>query len=134
MRKIAMYRRGRGCPNDGAKEKIVWQLSKKNMSGKELSDIINIPFTTFNKIINSELRRTKVASISASEWFIDKDGNRDRIYSIEKKPRRIVPSHKKSIIISMKSFHAHGEKNKQKNTEAAQRRARLIKAGMYISG
>lgn len=135
MKKTAMYRRGRGCPNDGFKEKVTYQLSARPMTGTELASILKMSLREFNRIINPEIRRTKVATITASEWTTDSEGNRDRTYTLTSSPKRIAPkaSPNKTIVVSRKSFADSGEEQRQKNILAAQRRARLIRAGLPIT-
>lgn len=135
MKKIAMYRRGRGCPNDGFKEKVTYQLSKRPMTGSELASILKMSLREFNHVISPEIRRTKVATITASEWTTDSEGNRDRTFTLTSSPKRIAPkvTPQKTIVISWKSFAEAGEEQRQKNILAAQRRARLIKAGLWIT-
>ncbi|MCU5775071.1 hypothetical protein N5923_23565 [Erwiniaceae bacterium BAC15a-03b] len=135
MRKIAMYRRGRGCPNDGLREKVAWQLSKVPMTGKELAAIFRMEPRELHKALGSHFDRTKVATITATEWTTDSEGNRDRTYTLTASPKRIAPkvTPKKTIVVSWKAFAESGEEQRQENILAAQRRARLIKAGLWIT-
>nr|WP_154325080.1 regulator [Pantoea sp. 201603H] len=132
MKKIPFYRRNHGR-NSGLKEKVAWQLSKRPMSGKELADIFRMEPAELNSIMRYYINENAVATITAGEWFIDESGFRDRIYTLEKKAKRIAPRPTKTIVVSLKSFKNAGEEQRQKNILAAQRRARLIAAGLYIT-
>jgi len=136
MKKIAMYRRGKGYANEGLKERILWQLSKRPMTAKELAAALKIDV---HYIVVQMRDRTlsidKVAKITAGEWFTDDTGFRDRVYSLADKVRRQAPKTTRSqnILISKKSLSSLGEEQRQNNILAAQRRARLIAAGLYIT-
>lgn len=137
MKKIAMYRRGRGCPNDGLKEKVLYQLSGRAMTGRQLAEKLNVdPKIIFTSLSGHNLRKNKVVNIAAGEWFTDESGHRDRLYTLNKKPRRVAVkvTPEKTIVVSMKSLAERGEDKRQACVEAAARRARLIKAGLYITG
>lgn len=134
MKKIAMYRRGRdGCANAGLKEKIMWQLSKEPMTGQQLAQILKVSIRTIHdNLSDSVLLNQKVATVTAGEWFSNESGTRDRVYAAPRNPKRVAVKNK-TIVISNRSFAQVGEENRQKNIIAAQRRARLIAAGLYIT-
>lgn len=134
MKKIAMYRRGRdGCANAGLKEKIMWQLSKEPMTGQQLAQILKVSIRTIHdNLSDSVLLNQKVATVTAGEWFSNESGVRDRVYTAARNPKRVAVKNK-TIVISNRSFAQVGEENRQKNIIAAQRRARLIAAGLYIT-
>lgn len=134
MKKIAMYRRGRdGCANAGLKEKIMWQLSKEPMTGQQLAQILKVSIRTIHdNLSDSVLLNQKVATVTAGEWFSNESGVRDRVYTAPRNPKRVAVKNK-TIVISNRSFSQVGEENRQKNIIAAQRRARLIAAGLYIT-
>ena len=136
MRKVAMYRRGRGGVNDGLKERIIWQLSTRPMSERELSIALNEPrYRIRHNLRDHALRKCKVATITAGEWFTDESGERDRVYTLESKARRVAPAvtARKAIVVSINSLRGSGEDKRQKCIEAAARRSRLIKAGLWIT-
>lgn len=137
MKKIAMYRRGRGCPNDGLKEKIIYQLSGCPMTGRQLAEKLSVePKIIFINLSEESLRKNKVVKIDAGEWFKNDRGEKDREYRLNRKPRRVAAKAipEKTIVVSMKSLAERGEDKRQVCVEAAARRARLMRAGLYITG
>lgn len=137
MKKVAMYRRGRGGPNHGLKEKAVWLLSKGPMTGRQLHMATKLSLRSIHRQLNAERHLVSAtAEISAGAWYIDEEtGYRDRIYTLVRKPRRITAkaSTNKTILVSIKSLRDRGEDKRQECIEAAARRARLIKAGLWIT-
>lgn len=136
MIKNPMYRRGRPGIKSGVKERIIWQLSKRPMSGNELAEAIGEDYECVRKQLgNAALTKNKTVTITATDWFIDRTGKRDRIYTLHGKPRRSVAkvTANKTIVVSLKSFNESGEDKRRINEEAAARRRRLIKSGMWIS-
>lgn len=133
MKQNPFYRRGKGSPYDGFKERACWQLSKGPMTGAELGAILKMTPREVHIQMRYQLRETQTASFSAGEWEIDSEGNRDRTYTLKSRPRRIIPRAGKTITISTKAFGMSGDDQRQKNIIAAQRRARLIAAGLYIT-
>ncbi|WP_428945259.1 hypothetical protein ACQK5W_04045 [Pantoea sp. FN060301] len=111
----------------------MWQLSKGPMTGTELGRILKMPVQEVHNQMRWQLRETQTASFSAGEWEIDSEGNRDRTYTLKSRPRRIIPRAGKTITISTKAFGMRGDDARQKNIIAAQRRARLHKAGLWIT-
>lgn len=136
MLKNPMYRRGRPGNKTGIKERIVWQLSKRSMSGRELAASISEEYEGVRKQLgDAAISKNKTVTIEATDWFVDREGKRDRVYTLIGKPRRSTPKveAKKTIVVSLKSFAQTGEENRRKNEEAARRRRRLIKAGLYLT-
>jgi len=136
MKKVAMYRRGKGYANEGLKERILWQLSKGPMTATELASVLKIDVHYIVvQLRDRTLAIDKVAKITAGEWFTDENGFRDRVYRLADKPKRVAPKPTRSqtIVISKKALSSRGEEQRQKNIIAAQRRARLIAAGLYIT-
>ncbi|MEI2684253.1 hypothetical protein [Erwinia aphidicola] len=137
MKKVAMYRRGRGGPNDGLKEKIVWLLSTGPMTGRQLHVATKLPLRSIHLQLRDERHLiSATAEISASDWYIDEEtGQRDRVYTLVRTPRRVITKAKanKTIVVSVKSLAERGEDKRQQCIEAAARRARLIKAGLWIT-
>ncbi|WP_162900947.1 hypothetical protein [Erwinia persicina] len=137
MKKVAMYRRGRGGPNHGLKEKAVWLLSKGPMTGRQLHMATKLSLRSIHRQLNAERHLVSAtAEISAGDWYIDEEtGYRDRLYTLVRKPRRITAkaSTNKTILVSIKSLRDRGEDKRQECIEAAARRARLIKAGLWIT-
>lgn len=137
MKKVAMYRRGRGGPNDGLKEKIVWLLSNGPMTGRHLHVATKLPLRSIHLQLRDERHLiSATAEISASDWYIDEEtGQRDRLYTLVRTPRRVITKAKanKTIVVSVRSLAERGEDKRQQCIEAAARRARLIKAGLWIT-
>lgn len=137
MKKVAMYRRGRGGPNDGLKEKAVWLLSKEPMTGRQLHMATKLPLRSIHRQLNAQRHLiSATAEISAGEWYIDEEtGQRDRMYTLVRNPRRITSTAatNKTIVVSINSLRDRGEEQRQACIEAAARRARLIKAGLWIT-
>lgn len=98
------------------------------MTGSELAKILKMSLRDFNHNMNPGLRRTKVAEISASDWFTDSEGNSDRTYTLVSKPKRVIPTGRP---INYSKKHFSGDDQRQKNILAAQRRARLMDAGLW---
>lgn len=132
MKKNPFYRRRTGSKNDGFKEKAVWQLSKRPMTGTELAKILRMAVTDLHAQMRWKVGANQTATIEASEWLTDSEGNRDRIYTLTSRPQRITPKAGKTIVVSVRSFSLANEEQRQKNIIAAQRRARLHKAGLWI--
>ncbi|NNS07288.1 hypothetical protein [Erwinia sp. JH02] len=137
MKKVAMYRRGRGGPNDGLKEKIVWLLSKWPMTGRQLHMATKLPLRSIHRQLNAQRHLiSATAEISAGEWYIDEEtAQRDRLYTLVRNPRRITSAAatNKTIVVSINSLRDRGEEQRQACIEAAARRARLMKAGLWIT-
>lgn len=133
MKKTPFYRRRTGCKNDGFKELACWQLSKRAMTGMELAKILKMTVTDLHAQMRWQVGANQTATIEASEWITDSEGNRDRIYTLTSRPQRITPKAGKTIVVSVRSFSLANEEQRQKNIIAAQRRARLIAAGLYIT-
>lgn len=64
MRTLPNYRRN-GRPNEGFKEKVVYQLSKHDMTGRELSALFHMSLCQFNSLMRGCLRG-ETAVIAAS--------------------------------------------------------------------
>jgi len=133
MKRVPLYRRtGRKGKLSGLKERIVWQLSKRPMTGRELCAVLDVELKELNKAMYHTLKRTSTVHITASEWVTGADGLSDRTYTLERKARLVVPQGK-TRIFTLNSMKHMGEDKKQEAIAAAKRRARLIKAGLYIN-
>ena len=134
MKRPAFYRRS-GKQNTrlaGIKERAVWKLSKGPATGAELAETFGISLKLMNNTISTWLRQgNKTITINASEWFELPDGQRDRVYTLAGKPKRITPQGEEPIIMPG-SLKNSSPEVKRLNTERAKRRARLIAAGLYI--
>lgn len=134
MKRNPFYRR-KGTPgkHDGVKERFIWQLSKRPMTGSELSQILKVPRNELNKLAGEYLKQTGVATIEASEWFQAEDGLKDRVYTLVKVGKKAYPTAGKSIIFSENSRKIALAGERDEKRELAKRRARLIKSGLYIN-
>ncbi len=133
MRKIAHYRRN-NHPNSGFREKLSHQLSTGPKTGRELCALFHMSLAEFNHNIRDCLRRQgETLQLVASDPV--KVGRAiDRTYTLARKPRRVLPTTRNDCCVSRKQIASRSEEQRQKCTEAAQRRARLIKAGLYPVG
>ena len=129
MRRLAFYRRPHN--STGFKESVVRMLGKRPPTGLELAEHFGMRLPEFNKRIYQVLIETSVVKVVATEWA-EKEGIRDRTYSIERRAKRITPPRpKKTIPISLKSLDSITNGMKQKHIDAAKRRAKLIASGEY---
>ncbi|WP_336700072.1 hypothetical protein [Pantoea dispersa] len=126
MRKLPHYRRSTH-PNSGFKEKVVFQLSKKAMTGRELSALFHMSLGQFNSLMRGCLRG-ETAVITATDP-VPVDGCTDFTYTLVSTKRKTC-TNPKSIVVSWRAFGMATNDSQKRNTEAAQRRARLIKAGI----
>lgn len=134
MKRNAFYRRtGKPGKHNGLKERLIWQLSKRPMTGSELSQILKVPRNKLNKLAGEYLRQTGVAQIEASEWFDAEDGLKDRVYTLVKVGKKAYPTDGKSIIFSENSRKIALAGERDEKRELAKRRARLIASGLYIN-
>lgn len=132
MKHLIFYRRG--CNNSGMKERVCWRLSKGPATGSELAEMLGMDLPAFNRYARSALLSgSATAVISASEW-VKLEGRRlDRTYTLESiGSNRVKPKAGKSILVSKRTLSHLHPGMKEKNIEAAKRRARLIRAGIYI--
>ena len=133
MRKIAHYRRNKH-PNSGLREKICWQLSIKPMTGRELSALFNMSLPEFNSNILDILRRPgETIQITATDP-VKVDKCTDHTYTLARKPRRVLPTTRNDCFVSLKQMVNRSEEKRQECIEAAQRRERLMKAGLWVFG
>lgn len=130
MRKLPQYRRN-AAPNSGFKERVVWQLSKGPKTGRELSALFHMSLGQFNSIMRGCLRG-ETAVITASDP-VPVDGCTDFTYTLVS-TKRITHKNPKAIVVSWRAFGMATNDSQRINTEAAQRRARLIKAGLWPVG
>ncbi|WP_407321797.1 hypothetical protein [Dickeya ananatis] len=134
-KRLHFYRRAGkpGAPNAGLKERIVWQLSKRAMTGQELADILKMTRVELNRHLSTYLCSNGVAVISASEWVMTDKGYRDRTYTLERLGKSAYPTAegKPQLFMSQRSLECHLSSSREKGREAAKRRAKLIAAGIY---
>ncbi|WP_343463520.1 hypothetical protein [Pantoea sp.] len=98
MRKLAQYRRNNHT-HSGFKEKVTFQLSKRLLTGRELSALFYITLGEFNHQMRECLEPCKSICITSSDPL--KVGRVfDHTYTLERKPKRLVPLNSVPIIIS----------------------------------
>lgn len=133
MRKIAHYRRN-NHPNSGFREKLSHQLSTGPKTGRELCALFHMSLAEFNHNIRDCLRRQgETLQLEASDPV--KVGRAiDRTYTLARKPRRVLPTTRNDCCVSLKQMVNRSEEKRQECIEAAQRRARLIEAGLWVFG
>ena len=127
MLKHPHYRRNQH-PNSGFKEKVAWQLSKGPRTGRELSALFHMSLGQFNSLMRGCLRG-ETAVITAADP-VPVDGCMDFTYTLVSTKRKTC-SNPKSIVVSWRAFGMATNDSQKRNTEAAQRRARLIRAGYW---
>ncbi len=127
MLKVLNYRRN-SHPNSGFKEKVVFQLSKKPMTGRELSALFHMSLGQFNSLMRGCLHG-ETAVITAADP-VPVDGCTDFTYSLIS-TSRITPARPQTMLISRRSLAERGEDKRQQNIIAAEKHARLIKRGWY---
>jgi len=132
VKRITFYRRGGSTGgNSGLKEKMVWQLSKRPMTGRELAAIFKMELPKFNKLVRQCIVDTGTVCISASEWVKGEDGLNDRTYTLERLGQRAFPKPGQSIIVSKNSYGNRNPESREQHRKAARERARLIASGQY---
>jgi hypothetical protein len=130
MRTLPNYRRN-GRPNEGFKEKVVYQLSKHDMTGRELSALFHMSLGQFNSLMRGCLRG-ETAVIAASNP-VPVDACTDYTYTLVS-TKRTTHQNPKAIVVSWRAFGMATDDSQRIKTEAARRRARLIDAGLYPVG
>lgn len=130
MRTLPNYRKN-GRPNEGFKEKVVYQLSKQDMTGRELSALFHMSLGQFNSLMRGCLRG-ETAVIAASNP-VPVDACTDYTYTLVS-TKRTTHKNPKAIVVSWRAFGMATDDSQRINTEAAKRRARLIDAGLYPVG
>lgn len=142
MRRVAHYRRsgrkmayGGVSPYAGLREKIVWALSPdKRMTGAELAERFGLTLSQFNKCIGAKFLNDQTSQVTGGEqWTVEGTRTKDRYYWLAGKPRYLAPkvTKEKTLVISKKT--RADDDTWRENTARAERRARLIKAGLYIN-
>ncbi|MDK9586714.1 hypothetical protein [Lelliottia wanjuensis] len=121
-----------GC-RKGLTEKILRELKKKPSRHSELVALAEITSRLLSVHINSMLRVTTLYKISASDWFVNEKGEKDRVYELTKYGGKV----KKKTSIKMSPFLSgtdekyRTESRRKKYLLAAKARAKLIAAGTY---
>lgn len=133
MKKVAFYRRPSKSPEGGFKERIVWLLSKRDMTGAEICHRMKLERRRFSALIKHALNG-KVVLIERYGLHVE-NGVEDYWYRLASKPKYITATTEqteKQIVISPRKRQFDPQESRRINIERAARRARLIKAGYYI--
>lgn len=133
MKRLAFYRRGgvKNAPLAGLNERVAWRLSKGQATGAELAEIFGITTVMMNRMMGKLMQFNSVVHITSSDWVDLEGGGRDRTYTLIGKARRLAKpgGNPRRTPNSLRNAN---EETRRKNTERAARRARLMKAGLYI--
>ena len=129
MRKLPQYRRGKY--HNGLRERVAWQLSKHPMTGRELSPLFHMSLSEFNASLHGGFKG-ETAVIERTDPV--KVGRcTDYTYTLIS-TKRVTRKCAETIVISARSFGMAKPGNREKNIQDAQRRARLINAGLWVFG
>lgn len=133
MKRVGFYRRiGKEGPNNGLKERIVWQLSKRPMTPTELAQILGAERFRVIDNLRNMLTDDAVARVSKGEEVQRENGMTEHFYHYEGPGNRIFPKAGKSMLVSAKSAKRADPEVRKQHVEKAKRRARLIAAGLYV--
>lgn len=137
MRKTAFYRRpGKAGTFTGVKERVIWMIQTRGrpVTGSEIAAVFGVTLQEFNHSAARTLTRGAghVAKIEASPTWKTEDGITDRHFALVKPPAVVIPQNPKSRLFTKKSFGYCARGLREECIEKAERRARLIKAGLYI--
>lgn len=103
MKKIPHFRRNSGGPLEGMTEKIVWKLSKGPQTGQQLAEHFKLPLSTINRIMRSSFRG-ETSKVSFGEPYPTEGKAMDRLYTLVRKPKRVMHTKKKQIIINRRKY------------------------------
>lgn len=110
--------------------KVISILSKGDSSNSELSKLFKLTGAAFYRRIYQSLGYRCSYQISASDWFINDFGQRDRIYSLVR-AEDIGGKVKVNVCKTIKAVLHNNPEHQKKFSEMAKERARLIRAGTY---
>lgn len=138
MKRVAHYRNGRPGKMSGMSEKCYWYLAShgKTATGSELAAFLKISLPEFNNRCRVLTRNNgMVANITASETWKTESGIVDRRFTLHGKPKFVAPSpgKKQTRYFTKRSIEYAKTNSQAACIELAERRARLIKAGLYIN-
>lgn len=135
MRRTAFYRRpGKRGKFSGLKERVIWIIQKRGrpVTGEEIANVFGVSLCEFNKVAHTLTRGNgMVAKITASPTWKTESGIVDRTFTLETAPRLILPNGKTRLFTKKSIVHA-AKGIKDECIEKAERRRRLIAAGIYI--
>ncbi|WP_241609251.1 hypothetical protein [Rosenbergiella australiborealis] len=103
MMKIPHFRRNAGGLLAGITEKVEWKLSKGPQTGQQLADHFNLTLGQINAIMRDSFRGD-TSKVSFGEPYKTEGRAMDRLYTLEKKPKRVMHKKKKQIILNYRKF------------------------------
>ncbi|WP_241649602.1 hypothetical protein [Rosenbergiella collisarenosi] len=106
MMKIPYFRSNAGGPLSGITEKIEWKLSKGPQTGQQLADHFKLTLGQINTIMRGSFRG-ETSKVSFGEPYPTEGRTMDRLYTLEKKPKRVMHKKKKQIILNYRQFEEH---------------------------
>lgn len=133
MKRVPFYRRTQ-ARESGYKERIIWQLSKGPMTGRQLRHMLKLNMRQFYGAIHDAMHCKKVVNVERFDRYVD-DLGEDWHYRLVSSPKFVAPKiddERKRVIINPRRPKEDYAEMRRINTEKAERRARLIKAGLYI--
>lgn len=103
MKKIPHFRRNAGGPMSGMTERIEWKLSKGPQTGQQLADHFKLTLAQINAIMRGSFRG-ETSKVSFGQSYPTEGRAMDRIYTLEKKPKRVMHKKKKQIILNYRQY------------------------------
>lgn len=141
MKRIAHYRRtgrkladGSQSPRAGLREKVVWALwPDKKLTGSQLAERFGITLVEFNRALGGNAINSKVSKIIAGERYTIPGTKRtDRLYWLGGKPEFVAPKVTPGKTMVISKNHNGCPDIQRENERKAERRRKLIAAGIYI--
>lgn len=123
-------------PDDGFAERIIWRLSKSPASNSELAKAFGLTGNAFYKRIYSLMRPRKSYEISASDLFVNDDGELDRIFTLTRlELSKGIQKTKvnQSIRLSPYQYKFRNQDERDRCILIAKARAKLISSGQYTN-
>lgn len=106
MMKIPHFRRNAGGSMSGMTEKIEWKLSKGPQTGQQLADHFKLTLGQINTIMRGSFRG-ETSKVSFGEPYPTEGRAMDRLYTLERKPKRVMHKEKKRIILNRRQLEEH---------------------------
>ena len=136
MKRIPFYRRpGKQGKFTGLKERVIWMINKRGrpVTGTEISEVFGVTLAEFNLVARTLTRGGgQVAKIVTSEPWITETGHIDRHFALAEPAKVVLPKNSKTRLFTRKSVAYSSKNMREQCIEKAERRKRLIAAGLYI--
>ena len=94
---------GHWQPLAGMTEKIEWKLSKGPQTGQQLADHFNLTLGQINTIMRGSFRG-ETSKVSFGKSYPTEGRAMDRLYTLERKPKRVIHKKKKQIILNYRNL------------------------------